>query len=131
MALTKRKLGTQGLEVSSIGLGCMGMSQSYGPADETESLATLDRAIELGCTFFDTAQAYGPFKNEELLGRAFKGRRDRLVIATKFGFRLKDNPPGTDNRISRPDFLKQSVEDSLQRLQTDHIDLLYQHRVDP
>ncbi len=131
MALSKRKLGTQGLEVSSIGLGCMGMSQSYGPADETESLATLDRAIELGCDFFDTAQGYGPFKNEELLGRAFKGRRDRLVIATKFGFRLRDNPPGTDNRISKPEFLKQSVEESLQRLQTDHIDLLYQHRVDP
>jgi aryl-alcohol dehydrogenase-like predicted oxidoreductase len=131
MALTKRKLGTQGLEVSAIGLGCMGMSQSYGPADETESLATLDRAIELGCTFFDTAQAYGPFKNEELLGRAFKGRRDKVVIATKFGFRLKDNPPGTDNRISSPEYLKQSVEDSLKRLQTDHIDLLYQHRVDP
>src|SRR5471030_3237678 len=131
MALNKRKLGTQGLEVSAIGLGCMGMSQSYGPADETESLATLDRAIELGCTFFDTAQAYGPFKNEELLGRAFKGRRDKVVIATKFGFRLKDNPPGTDNRISSPEYLKQSVEDSLKRLQTDHIDLLYQHRVDP
>jgi aryl-alcohol dehydrogenase-like predicted oxidoreductase len=131
MALTKRKLGTQGLEVSSIGLGCMGMSQSYGPADETESLATLDRAIELGCNFFDTAQAYGPFTNEELLGRAFKGRRDRLMIATKFGFRLKDNPPGTDNRTSSPGYLKQSVEDSLQRLRTDHIDLLYQHRVDP
>jgi aryl-alcohol dehydrogenase-like predicted oxidoreductase len=109
----------------------MGMSQSYGPADETESLATLDRAIELGCDFFDTAQGYGPFKNEELLGRAFKGRRDKVIIATKFGFRLRDNPPGTDNRISKPEFLKQSVEESLQRLQTDHIDLLYQHRVDP
>jgi aryl-alcohol dehydrogenase-like predicted oxidoreductase len=131
MALTKRKLGTQGLEVSAIGLGCMGMSQSYGPADETESLATLDRAIELGCDFFDTAQGYGPFKNEELLGRAFKGRRDKVIVATKFGFRLRDNPPGTDNRISKPEFLKQSVEESLQRLQTDHIDLLYQHRVDP
>lgn len=131
MALNKRKLGTQGLEVSEIGLGCMGMSQSYGPADETESLATLDRAIELGCDFFDTAQGYGPFKNEELLGRAFKGRRDKVILATKFGFRLKDNPPGTDNRNSRPDFLKQSVEESLLRLQTDHIDLLYQHRVDP
>jgi aryl-alcohol dehydrogenase-like predicted oxidoreductase len=131
MALTKRKLGSQGLEVSEIGLGCMGMSQSYGPADEVESLATLDRAIELGCDFFDTAQGYGPFKNEELLGRAFKGRRDKLIIATKFGFRLRDNPPGTDNRISKPEFLKQSVEESLQRLQTDHIDLLYQHRVDP
>ncbi len=92
MALTKRKLGAQGLEVSAIGLGCMGMSQSYGPADEAESLATLDRAIELGCDFFDTAQAYGPFKNEELLGRAFKGRRDKVIIATKFGF------PGSDGQ---------------------------------
>jgi aryl-alcohol dehydrogenase-like predicted oxidoreductase len=131
MALGKRKLGSQGLEVSMIGLGCMGMSQSYGPADEAESLKTLDRAIELGCDFFDTAQAYGPFKNEELLGRAFKGRRDKLVIATKFGFRLRDNPPGSDNRTSRPEDIRSSVEESLQRLQTDHIDLLYQHRVDP
>jgi aryl-alcohol dehydrogenase-like predicted oxidoreductase len=131
MALAKRKLGTQGLEASAIGLGCMGMSQSYGPADEAESLKTLDRAIELGCDFFDTAQAYGPFKNEELLGRAFKGRRDQLIIATKFGFRLRDNPPGTDNRTSRPQDIRNSVEESLQRLQTDHIDLLYQHRVDP
>ncbi len=133
MSLGKRKLGTQGLNVSAIGLGCMGMSQSYGPADEAESLATLDRAIELGCDFFDTAQAYGPFKNEELLGRAFKGRRDKVVIATKFGFRLQADgarPPG-DNRTSRPEDIKSSVEDSLKRLQTDHIDLLYQHRVDP
>ena len=133
MGLGKRKLGTQGLTVSAIGLGCMGMSQSYGPADEAESLATLDRAIELGCDFFDTAQAYGPFKNEELLGRAFKGRRDKVIIATKFGFRLMADgtrPPG-DNRTSRPEDIKSSIEDSLKRLRTDHIDLLYQHRVDP
>src|ERR1700756_4053394 len=103
MTLSTLKLGTQGLEVSSIGLGCMGMSQSYGPADETESLATLDRAIELGCTFFDTAQAYGPFKNEELLGRAFKGRRDKVVIATKFGFRFKDGKQVDRERWSRPE----------------------------
>src|SRR5271155_5157199 len=90
MTLSKRKLGSRGLEVSSIGLGCMGMSQSYGPADERESIATLRRAIELGCNFFDTAESYGPFTNEELLGRALEGRRDQVVIATKFGFRVED-----------------------------------------
>src|SRR5437867_9746327 len=90
MTLSKRKLGSQGLEVGAIGLGCMPMSQSYGPADEGESIATLQRAIELGCTFFDTAPGYGPLTNEELLGRAFKGRRDQVVIGTKFGFRSRD-----------------------------------------
>jgi aryl-alcohol dehydrogenase-like predicted oxidoreductase len=128
MSLSRRRLGTQGLEVSAIGLGCMGMSQSYGPADETESIATLHRAIELGCDFFDTAQAYGPFKNEELLGRALEGRRDQVTIATKFGFRLSGPTRGI---TSRPEDIKSSVEDSLKRLRTDHIDLLYQHRVDP
>jgi aryl-alcohol dehydrogenase-like predicted oxidoreductase len=127
--LKKRKLGTQGLEVSALGLGCMGMSQSYGVADEGESIATLDRAIELGITFFDTAEAYGPFKNEELLGRAFKGRRDKVLIATKFGFRFEDGKlAGTD---SRPQHVKEVAEASLRRLGTDHIDLFYQHRVDP
>jgi aryl-alcohol dehydrogenase-like predicted oxidoreductase len=106
----------------------MGMSQSYGPADETESIATLHRAIELGCDFLDTAQAYGPFKNEELLGRALEGRRDQVTIATKFGFRLTGPTRGI---TSRPEDIKSSVEDSLKRLRTDHIDLLYQHRVDP
>jgi aryl-alcohol dehydrogenase-like predicted oxidoreductase len=129
--MQKRKLGTQGLEVSAIGLGCMGMSQSYGPADEAESLATLDRAIELGCDFFDTAQGYGPFKNEELLGRAFKGRRDKVIIATKFGFRLKGGPGGVGDMTSKPRDIRETTEESLQRLRTDHIDLLYQHRVDP
>ena len=129
MTLRKRKLGSQGLEVSEIGLGCMGMSQSYGPADETESIATLHRALELGCTFLDTAEVYGPYKNEELLGRALKGRRDRVVIGTKFGFRIEgDKQTGCD---SRPDHIRAAVEGSLRRLGTDYIDLLYQHRVDP
>ncbi len=130
MHLEKRTLGQQGLEVSAIGLGCMGMSQSYGTAeerDERESIATIHRAIELGCTFLDTAEVYGPYTNEELLGRALKGRRDQVVLATKFGFRIEDGP-GLD---SRPEHIREVVEASLRRLQTDHIDLLYQHRVDP
>jgi len=126
--LAKRKLG-QGLEVSAIGLGCMSMSQSYGPADEAESIATLNRAVELGVTFFDTAEAYGPFKNEELLGRVLKPHRDRIVIATKFGFKFDGGKSsGVD---SRPSHIREVVEASLKRLQTDRIDLLYQHRVDP
>jgi aryl-alcohol dehydrogenase-like predicted oxidoreductase len=130
MTLSTRKLGNQGLKVSAIGLGCMGMSQSYGPADETESIATLHRAIELGCTFLDTAEAYGPFLNEELLGRALKGRRDQVTIATKFGFRIEDGKQ-TGERNSRPEHIREVVEASLRRLGTDHIDLLYQHRIDP
>lgn len=129
--MQKRKLGSQGLEVSAIGLGCMGMSQSYGPADETESIATLHRAIELGCTFLDTAEVYGPYKNEELLGRALKGRRDEVTLATKFGFRLKDGKQVGTERDSRPETIRSAVEGSLKRLATDHIDLIYQHRVDP
>lgn len=129
--MRKRKLGSQGLEVSAIGLGCMGMSQSYGPADETESIATLHRAIELGCTFLDTAEVYGPYKNEELLGRALKGRRDEVMLATKFGFRLKDGKQVGTERDSRPDTIRSAIEGSLKRLATDHIDLIYQHRVDP
>lgn len=127
--LKTRKLGGQGLAVSEIGLGCMGMSQSYGPADEAESIATLHQAIALGCTFLDTAEVYGPFRNEELLGRALAGRRHEVVIATKFGFWIADGKPaGTD---SRPEHIREVVDASLRRLQTDHIDLLYQHRVDP
>jgi len=126
--LKTRKLGRQGLEVSELGLGCMGMTWAYGAADDAESLATLDRALELGVNFFDTAEAYGPFTNEELLGRALKGRRDRAIIATKFGFRFEAGKlAGTD---SRPEHVKQVAEASLRRLGTDHIDLYYQHRLD-
>jgi aryl-alcohol dehydrogenase-like predicted oxidoreductase len=128
MTLSTRKLGNQGLTVSTIGLGCMGMSQSYGPADETESIATVHRAIELGCTFLDTAEVYGPFANEELLGRALAGKRDQVTLATKFGFKIVDGKnAGTD---SRPEHIRDVVDASLKRLRTDHIDLLYQHRVD-
>ena len=128
--LKTRKLGRQGLEVSMIGLGCMGMSQSYGLADESESIATLHRAIELGCTFLDTAEVYGPHANEELLGRALKGRREQVTLATKFGFRLENGKQVGTERDSRPETIRKAVEGSLRRLQTDHIDLIYQHRVD-
>ncbi|MGB4874617.1 MAG: aldo/keto reductase [Candidatus Competibacter sp.] len=131
MSLEKRKLGQQGLEVSALGLGCMGMSQFYGPANETESIATIHRAIELGCTFLDTAEVYGPYTNEELLGRALKGRRDQVILATKFGFRIENGKQRGIERDSRPAHIRQAVEGSLRRLQTDRIDLLYQHRVDP
>lgn len=128
MTLHTRRLGSQSLEVSAIGLGCMGMSQSYGPADEAESIATLHRAIELGCTFLDTAEVYGPFTNEDLLGRALTGKRDQVVIATKFGFRIESGKnSGTD---SRPAHIRLAVDGCLKRLRTDYIDLLYQHRVD-
>jgi aryl-alcohol dehydrogenase-like predicted oxidoreductase len=127
--MNKRKLGTQGLEVSAIGLGCMGMSQSYGEADQAEAVKVLHQALELGCTFFDTAEAYGPFKNEELVGRALHERRKDIVLATKFGFKLEGPDPMAPN--SHPKHIKKVVEESLKRLQVEHIDLLYQHRVDP
>jgi aryl-alcohol dehydrogenase-like predicted oxidoreductase len=134
--LNTRTLGTQGLTVSSIGLGVMGMSHAYGTReerDEGESIATIHRAIELGCTFLDTAEAYGPFTNEVLLAKALKakpGSRDRVTIATKFGFTFDANGviAGVD---SRPGHVRDVVDASLRRLQTDHIDLLFQHRVDP
>jgi aryl-alcohol dehydrogenase-like predicted oxidoreductase len=131
--LPQRRLGTKGLTVSALGLGCMGMSQSYGSPeerDERESIATIDRALELGCTFLDTAEVYGPFTNEELVGRALKGRRYRAVIATKFGWKIDDDKRGLA-LDSRPAHIREAVEGSLRRLGTDHIDLLYQHRVDP
>src|SRR3989449_7764729 len=131
--MQKRKLGNSNLEVSAIGLGCMGMSFAYGTPeerDDAESIATIHRAIELGVTLFDTAEAYGPYTNEELLARALKGRRDRVVIATKFGFKF-DEKGAIAGRDSRPEHIREAVEGSLRRLQTDHIDLLYQHRVDP
>jgi aryl-alcohol dehydrogenase-like predicted oxidoreductase len=131
MRLAHRKLGQQGLEVSAIGLGCMGMSQSYGPANETESTATIHRAIELGCTFLDTAEVYGNHHNEELLGRALKGRRDQVTLATKFGFNLGPNGERLGGMNSRPEHIREVVDGSLRRLQTDRIDVLYQHRVDP
>jgi aryl-alcohol dehydrogenase-like predicted oxidoreductase len=128
--LKQRKLGNEGLKVSAIGLGCMGMSHAYGKTDDAESIATLHRAIELGCTLLDTAEAYGPYTNEELLGRALKGRRNQVTLATKFGFVLNggDLFQGAN---SRPAHIREVVESSLKRLQTDHIDILYQHRVDP
>src|SRR2546421_11921666 len=130
--MQKRKLGNNSLEVSAIGLGCMGMSFAYGTPeerDERESIATIHRALELGVTFFDTAEVYGPYANEELLARGLKGQRDRAVIATKFGFRIENGAiAGLD---SRPERVREAVEGSLRRLATDRIDLLYQHRVDP
>jgi aryl-alcohol dehydrogenase-like predicted oxidoreductase len=127
--LNTRRLGQQGLKVSAVGLGCMGMSWGYGTPDDAESLATLARAVELGVTLFDTAEVYGPYLNEELLGRGLRAVRDKVIIATKFGFRIEDGKPAGVN--SRPSHIRAVVEASLRRLATDRIDLLYQHRVDP
>ncbi|EQD38939.1 oxidoreductase protein, aldo/keto reductase family, partial [mine drainage metagenome] len=127
-SLPERSLGSQGLRVPAIGLGCMGMSQSYGSADAKESVATLERALELGCVFWDTAEVYGPFANETLLGQFLKGRREQAVLATKFGFKTEDGK--TVGLDSRPEHIRVAVTGSLKRLGTDYIDLLYQHRVD-
>jgi len=129
----KRKLGRTGLEVSAIGLGCMGMSTAYGlPKDKQEMISLLRKSVELGITFFDTAEVYGPFTNEELVGEALAPLRGQVVIATKFGFKLKpDGSPGWAGLDSRPEHIKQVAEASLRRLKLDAIDLFYQHRVDP
>jgi aryl-alcohol dehydrogenase-like predicted oxidoreductase len=131
--MEKRKLG--GLEVSAIGLGCMGMSAFYGSADEDEGIATIRRALELGVDFIDTAQLYGPLTNEELVGRAIEGKREDYVIATKFARRIDEAKPGDMSTVGpvdgSPEYVRWSVEGSLERLKTDYIDLYYQHRVDP
>lgn len=127
--MNKRKLGNSDLEVSALGLGCMGLSFGYGPAtDKNKAISLLHAAVDLGVTFFDTAEAYGPFANEELLGEAFSSIRDQVVIATKFGFKNGKPPEGVD---SRPQRIREVAEASLKRLKTDFIDLFYQHRVDP
>ena len=128
--MQKRKLGNSGLEVSALGLGCMGMSFGYGPAaDKKEMIALIRKAVEQGITFFDTAEVYGPFTNEELVGEALKPFRNEVVIATKFGFNIQDGKMA--GVTSNPENIKKAVEGSLKRLQVDVIDLLYQHRVDP
>jgi aryl-alcohol dehydrogenase-like predicted oxidoreductase len=127
--MQKRRLGKSGLEVSAIGFGCMGLSHAYGPALEKPKAASLIRqAVDLGVTFFDTAEVYGPFTNEEVVGEALAPMRDKVVIATKFGFKNADLASGMD---SRPEHIRAVAEASLKRLRTDHIDLFYQHRVDP
>src|SRR4051794_41024622 len=128
--MQKRKLGTGGLELSALGFGCMGLSSGYGPAvDKEHGIRVIRGAVDHGITFFDTAEVYGPFANEELVGEALAPVRDRVVIATKFGFKIENGKQaGLD---SRPGHVREVAEASLQRLRTDRIDLLYQHRVDP
>jgi aryl-alcohol dehydrogenase-like predicted oxidoreductase len=125
-----RELGKSGLRVSALGLGCMGMSEFYGPGDERESIATIHRALDLGVALLDTADMYGPYKNEELVGQAIKGRRDKVILATKFGFVRDPNNPTARNVNGKPDYVRSACEGSLRRLGVDCVDLYYQHRVD-
>jgi aryl-alcohol dehydrogenase-like predicted oxidoreductase len=128
--MEQRTLGKQGLKVSALGLGCMGMSEFYGGTDEKEAVATLGRALDLGITFLDTADMYGPFTNEELVGKAIRGRREQVVLATKFGI-VRQADPAFRGVNGRPEYVVQSCDASLKRLGVEHIDLYYQHRVDP
>ncbi len=131
MSIDRRKLGGQGFEVSAEGLGCMGMTHAYGRGDEPSGIETIHRALEFGITFLDTAEVYGPHTNEELVGRAIAGRRDEFEIATKFGFAINPDRPSDRAVDGRPENVKRAIEGSLKRLGTDHVDLYYQHRVDP
>jgi aryl-alcohol dehydrogenase-like predicted oxidoreductase len=129
--MEQRALGTQGLTVSAQGLGCMGMSEFYGSTDEGEAIATIHRALDLGVTFLDTSDAYGPHTNEQLVGRAIEDRRDEVVLATKFGIARDPNDPSVRGINGRPEYVLAACDASLRRLAVDHIDLYYQHRVDP
>ncbi|MGD1001927.1 MAG: aldo/keto reductase [Candidatus Brocadiia bacterium] len=129
--MEQRALGTQGLVVSALGLGCMGMSEFYGKADEEECISTIHQALDLGITLIDTSDIYGPFTNEELVGKAIRGNRNRVVLATKFGVVRNPSDPNARGINGRPEYVKQCCDASLKRLRVDHIDLYYQHRVDP